>query len=819
MYADRRCRIQPLPKSHHFALRAEALVRLGDRYGAIADILDALALSPEDLQANRRLLAWGNDQQKRIAAEVLVRSDDDAALLTQALAVLRDAGRDAVGALRAFDDTLSGWAVWDGAVAPVLTVRDGEAHESRALISDGSHPLAGGVFQHAAAFNGPRRASATGHKVSLDLNGHCFLTEQCPANAVHDPRPGDLKPGSSPQSTAVTVIVPVYRDLAATRDCLVSLAFNIGGKGKRRAIVVNDATPEPELARFLEQFCGEAGFMLLTNARNLGFVGSVNRALALAENDDVVLLNADTIVPPGFVDRMVDIAASDPAIGTITPLSNNGEFTSFPRPFECNPFPSHEQILQIDRLAASINRDRIVDLPNGIGFCMFVARRCLDAIGNLSDAYQRGYLEDVDLCLRAREHGFRNVCAPSIFVGHHGSKSFGAEKRSLVMRNVAIVEAKFPDYRLECALFMAADPLRTARESIAKQISPGDVDCLHLCGEGMLKDVALERARKLHSEGKISLVMSVGLRGGKTIASIWRPDHESRPSLAFDIDRAFDSADLRKYLFSSSFRRTEIIEPGAIPSKLMELIGEFRRPLEIVAADAGVLCPRGTCFKPDGQFCTSLNTEKICVECAPRCKTALPAGASPDDWRKHWKAIIASGVDLPCDDAKAFGRALLSPDKLATMLAPRNMRAAIPSLRGGRIGLVVHGRSAEEFELTREFLRTAVRTSPTQDFVVLGVTADDIALMAIGNAFVSGSLKIADYAATLQRYAIKRIFLPLRRPLFGHPVGLAIRELELPMAYFDWSLGHRKPREVDLAIDPRTSIADVISIVGRWGGF
>jgi GT2 family glycosyltransferase len=89
-----------------------------------------------------------------------------------------------------------------------------------------------------------------------------------------------------------------------------------------------------------------------------------------------------------------------------------------------------------------------------------VTRACLDAVGVLSSRYDRGYLEDVDFCLRAREHGFRNVCAPSVYVGHAGSRSFGSGKRSLVVRNLAIIERRFPNYRAECAAFVALDPLR-----------------------------------------------------------------------------------------------------------------------------------------------------------------------------------------------------------------------------------------------------------------------------------------------------------------------------------------------------------------------
>src|SRR5690348_14075850 len=52
-FADRRCRIAPRAKAHHYTLRAEILHRMRDRKAALADIRHALELLPEDVAANR----------------------------------------------------------------------------------------------------------------------------------------------------------------------------------------------------------------------------------------------------------------------------------------------------------------------------------------------------------------------------------------------------------------------------------------------------------------------------------------------------------------------------------------------------------------------------------------------------------------------------------------------------------------------------------------------------------------------------------------------------------------------------------------------
>ena len=68
--ADRRCRIRPLADAHCFVLRGEALYRMGKRSAAIEDVLEAIYIAPDDVSANRRLLAWGTPSQQASAAKV-----------------------------------------------------------------------------------------------------------------------------------------------------------------------------------------------------------------------------------------------------------------------------------------------------------------------------------------------------------------------------------------------------------------------------------------------------------------------------------------------------------------------------------------------------------------------------------------------------------------------------------------------------------------------------------------------------------------------------------------------------------------------------
>jgi GT2 family glycosyltransferase len=803
MLADRRCRVLPHAEAHHFVLRAEALMRLGDRDGATLDIAAALALSPEDVQANRRMLSWGDSAQKEAAARALIASDDDAAVLVASLAVVHDTGSSAVAAMRTTDETISGWAAWNGRTAPVLTISDGHAVSSLMLVADPAHPLADSSFDHVAGFHLQRTPSAAGHTVRLLLSQAEFFRARAGANeraSVHRIDHSQPQPRIDGE---VTVIVPIYRDLQATRECLTSLETEIDGWSKRHAILVDDATPEPGLERYLAGFVGRPGFTLLKNETNLGFVGSINRALAHVGSGDVVLLNADTILPPDCFARMTSIARADPTIGTITPLSNNGEFTSFPIPFESNPLPAAARIAEIDQVAARLNEGKVIDLPNGIGFCLYITRHCLDSVGALSHAYQRGYLEDVDYCLRARERGFRNVCAASIFVGHHGSRSFGKDKRALVVRNVAVASARFPDYRQECALFMAMDPLRPARAALERRLTDESYDHLLVCGSRLLEAVAEERASLLRKQRKRAIILRV--EHGQL--HLCGADGKAPQSLMFQASSS-GVLDLAGYLSALNLRAIEIVEPGAVSDPLLQALKGLDRPMVLLTADAGLVCPRGTLIQADGTVCPTLGTDKVCPPCTSR------HGGKP--WRKRWQSIGVGDVGALDERGRGFAAFLSAEGRVL-----RKGRARTQFVKAGdpgkeRLGLVVQGSTIDEFRLIQHFLREALRCLPDQTFVVIGQTADDLALMASGNVFVSGCVESASYRTTLRQYGITRLFMTLRRPLYGHPAARAAMQSGLPIAYFDWSFGHAGARRDDLAIDPRCNSADLVARLHDW---
>jgi O-antigen biosynthesis protein len=269
-----------------------------------------------------------------------------------------------------------------------------------------------------------------------------------------------------PSDPIVDVIVPVYRGYDDTLACIHSVLAS-GNTTAHELVVINDASPEPDLVNALEAIAAQGLIDLVRNETNQGFVRSVTTAMARHPGRDVILLNSDSIVHGDWVDRLRAHRLAKKNVGTITPWSNNATILSYPCTLANNDFDLELDFAALDRLIAGALAAVACDLPTGVGFCFYVSRDCLDDIGTFnSRAFGRGYGEENDFCLRAAARGWRNIAACDVFVRHTGEVSFqadGVEARRLA--SAALLKLH-PGYNELIGSFIRADPLRPHRQTL-----------------------------------------------------------------------------------------------------------------------------------------------------------------------------------------------------------------------------------------------------------------------------------------------------------------------------------------------------------------
>ena len=282
-----------------------------------------------------------------------------------------------------------------------------------------------------------------------------------------------LRPAPHP----VDVIVPVYRGLEDTQRCVLSvLASPI--TVPYRLLIINDASPDAELSAWLRQIQTQYPdtIELLENPENLGFVGTVNRGMALHPERDVLLLNSDTEVANDWLDRLQRAAYCDAKVASVTPFSNNATICSYPEFCKDNELPPGLDTAAMDKHFAHANPGQVVDVPTGVGFCMYIRRDALSAVGLFDTAnFGKGYGEENDFCCRAYDAGWRNLHALDTFVRHAGGVSFGASKSQRELAAMETLRRLHPSYEPRVHRFVAQDPAKLARlKADLSRVSPAN---------------------------------------------------------------------------------------------------------------------------------------------------------------------------------------------------------------------------------------------------------------------------------------------------------------------------------------------------------
>ena len=227
---------------------------------------------------------------------------------------------------------------------------------------------------------------------------------------------------------SVDIIIPIYNAFEDLQICLESIYKHTDLK-KNRLVLINDNSPDERIRPYLDSQKKE-GAIVIHNETNKGFSNNINIGMAQSEENDVILLNSDTIVTKNWVEKMVECAYSARCIGTVTPLSNNATLCSVPNFCQENELPKG---MSVDEMAAIVEECSMKKYPRIVvahGFCMLVKRELIRAIGNFdAETFGRGYGEENDFCNRAEQMGYIHVMCDNTYILHTGKKSFVSKEK------------------------------------------------------------------------------------------------------------------------------------------------------------------------------------------------------------------------------------------------------------------------------------------------------------------------------------------------------------------------------------------------------
>jgi len=228
----------------------------------------------------------------------------------------------------------------------------------------------------------------------------------------------------------VSLIVVTYGNLDLTRLCLASVQ-RFAGATPFEVIVVDNASDDQTVGWL--RAAGASGLLplrVVANADNRGFAAANNQGAALARGELLVFLNNDTVVTPGWLDRLVAILDGDQTIGLLGPATNacgnQAELGT--------PYAGLDAMLAFAERHTRAHAGEQAELPMLTLFCAAMPAALYRSLGGLDEQYQVGMFEDDDLALAVRRAGKRVVLARDVFVHHYGGAAFSRLAPSRYLR-------------------------------------------------------------------------------------------------------------------------------------------------------------------------------------------------------------------------------------------------------------------------------------------------------------------------------------------------------------------------------------------------
>jgi GT2 family glycosyltransferase/glycosyltransferase involved in cell wall biosynthesis len=543
----------------------------------------------------------------------------------------------------------------------------------------------------------------------------------------------------SPFSPVVDVIIPVYRGLKETQDCLQSvLAYP--QTTAVEIIVINDCSPDESIREYLNGLAQEHRITLLENPVNLGFVNSVNRGMVLHPDRDVILLNSDTEVHGDWLDRLRRCAYSGPQVGTVTPFSNNATICSYPRFTKSNSLPEDWPLETLDKLFAEVNAGQSVEIPTAVGFCMYITRPCLNQVGYFdATLFKQGYGEENDFSMRALEIGFRHLQAADVFVYHRGGISFGEEGPDLCAEAQRILEQRHPHYFPLVGDHCARDPSRPLRRRIdnarlTRSPHPRLLFIMHKGGGGTEKHVR-ELAKLLEPDLEVLILRPTH---PTEVAVEWaRSDEE----FVTYFPLPYGYKELLGFIKGLEVFRIHFHHVLDLHQQVFRLPQDLGVPYDFTLHDYYPICPQYTLTRKDGRYCGEPDVTG-CAACL--AERPAPWGMDILSWRKLFNKLLtgAERVIVPSQDM--FER----------------IRTYIPDAN------YLYLPHPEPFNSSPQ-----VHTS---------FTSDELKIIFLGELHLHKGLRLLETCAIDAQ--VRK--LPLYFRVIGFPVGEVKKEPEIPLSFY-----------------------------------
>ncbi|MFT9018890.1 glycosyltransferase [Acetobacter malorum] len=587
-----------------------------------------------------------------------------------------------------------------------------------------------------------------------------------------DSRPALLSEKSSTKRKwpSVAIVIPVYNGFSATKNC-ITLCLKYKAP-HARLIIVNDASPNYDILKYLYQIKNKPDVLILNNEENLGFPKSVNRGLRHRRpHEDAVLLNSDTLVCRNWLTQLQRAAYAEADIGTATPLSNNATIFSYPSATGINPIPDARACQDISAIMGRVWQGETVDVPTAHGFCMYVKSACLEQTGLLrEDIFAQGYGEENDFSRRATALGWRHVACLGTFVGHAESQSFSPVKSDLIARNLHVLNGLHPGYDQLVTRWQTRDPLAPYRKKLdlarlhqSRPFLKSVILIMHDREGGILRHV-WHRASLYEQAGIFAFVMVPERhRSGRPVWRLTSLRDKDYPNLTIPRN-AFSFRALYKELNCEKFEIHSYI--GSTIEKIFSL-SELGLPYDVYIHDYSWFCPRITLVADQNHYCGEPDLQ-TCLSCINTFGSRTDDPAPLQKLRQWSQRILDTAEHVICPSQDAAHRITRQFTTIQADVTPWEHILNVDTLffppKAHHEKRIVGILGAISIEKGYDILLNLAHFINTHHIpihlVIIGYSCDDAPLLETGVVTMTGRYQEYEIQPLTEKYAIDWFFLP-----------------------------------------------------------
>ena len=247
----------------------------------------------------------------------------------------------------------------------------------------------------------------------------------------------------------LSIIIVTYNSRGEIDACLRSLTD--GARVDREVVVIDNSSTDGTPQHLRDRW---PGIRVIDAGANIGFARASNLGIRETFGELVLLLNPDTTVPPGAIDRLVSALEQDRRAAAVGPRIVDGHGRaelSFGRMI--SPLAELRQKFLVAGAAGVLRpviermtrRTRYVDWVSGA--CLLAHRADLDAVGLFDERFFL-YTEDVDLCASLRARGRRVLFVADVDIVHQRGRSGAGDpataRRAYRQSQIAFYEKHHP---------------------------------------------------------------------------------------------------------------------------------------------------------------------------------------------------------------------------------------------------------------------------------------------------------------------------------------------------------------------------------------